>query len=140
VALQLSVDACGRTFIVDDGEVNAGVVSLFGGLSSSAQSAVSPPFPDSDSDAERRSLSLLFRRLWNSSLDWEYLFAGLLGCVRSLPDSVSLLSVDRIDSLLSEDALFELILGISPDYFRLLRRVRCDPVIGSRPPAFERAT
>jgi hypothetical protein len=52
VALQLSVDACERTFIIDDGEVNAGAVSLFGRLSSSAQPAVWPPFPDSD--AERR--------------------------------------------------------------------------------------
>jgi hypothetical protein len=56
VALQLSVDACVRTFAVDDSEVNAGAVSLFGCLSSSAQSAVSPPFPDSDSDPERWSL------------------------------------------------------------------------------------
>jgi hypothetical protein len=86
VALQLSVDACVRTFVVDDGEVNAG-----------AQSPVWPPFPDSVSDAERRSLSLLFRRLWNSSLERESLFAGTQGCVRSLPASVSLLSVDAID-------------------------------------------
>jgi hypothetical protein len=61
VALQLSVDACGRTFVVDDGEVNAGAVSLFGRLSSSAQSVVRPPFPDAD--PERRSLSLLFQPL-----------------------------------------------------------------------------
>jgi hypothetical protein len=45
VALQLSVNAFGRTLVVDDGEVNAGAVSLFGRLSSSAQSPVSPHFP-----------------------------------------------------------------------------------------------
>jgi hypothetical protein len=87
VALQLSVDACGRTFVVDDGEVNVGAVSLFRRLSS---------------DPERRSLSSLFRWLWKSSQEWESIFAGPRGCVRSLPDSVSLLSVEAVNSLLSD--------------------------------------
>jgi hypothetical protein len=65
VALQLSVNACGQTFVVDDGAVNARAVSLSGRLSSSAQSPVSP----SISDPERRSLTLLFQRLWNLSLE-----------------------------------------------------------------------
>jgi hypothetical protein len=141
------VDACGRKFVVNDGEVNAVAISLFGRRSSSVQSPDSPPFPVSDSDPGRRSLSLLFRRLWNSFLEGESLFAGPRGCVRSLPDSVSLLSVEAFDCLLSdvtfciesEDALFELIIGLGPDYFRLLRHVRWDRLTGSLPPAFEEA-
>jgi hypothetical protein len=124
-----------------------GQTTLFGFLSSSAQSGVLPPLPDSDSDPEKRSLSLLFRRLWNSSLEWESLFAGPRDCVRSLPVSVSLFSVDAVDCLLSdttfcmesENALFEFLLGLRPDYCRLLRHVRWDRLTGSLPPAFEKA-
>jgi hypothetical protein len=50
----------------------------------------------------RGALSFLFPRLWNSSLKWESRLAGRRGCVRSLPDSVLLLSVDAIDCLLSD--------------------------------------
>jgi hypothetical protein len=135
VALQLSVDACGRTFVVKDGEVNARAVSLFGRLSCSSRSPVSPPLPDFDSDshAETRSLSLFFRRLWNSSLERKPLFAVLRGCVRSLPDSVSLLSADAVDSIFS-DATFCIDSEIS-----LLRHVRWNCLTESLPPAFEKA-
>jgi hypothetical protein len=48
VALHVSVDAWVRTFAVEDGVVNAGAVSFLGIF------------------AERRWLSFLFQRLWNS--------------------------------------------------------------------------
>jgi hypothetical protein len=97
----------------------------------------------SDSDAERRSLSFLFQQLWNSSLEWESLVARPRGCVRSLPASVSLPSVDRLLSdatfcIESEDALFELILGLGCDYFGLPRHLRWDRSTRSLPPAFAR--
>jgi hypothetical protein len=132
VGLQLSVDAWVRTFAVEGGEVSAGAVSL------SAQSRVSPPVCDCDSDPERRALIFLFRRLWNSSLGWESLFAGLQGCAQSLPNSVSLLSVDAAMVFVSEDALFEWILCHGSDSFVLLRHVRWDRLTGSLPPAFGR--
>jgi hypothetical protein len=113
--------------------VNAGAVSLSGRLSSSAQSAVWPPFPDSD--PERWSLRLLFRRLWNWYLRWKSLFAGPRDCVPALPASVSLL-FDLTFCIENESALFEFILGLGSDYFRLLRHVRWDCLTQSLPPAF----
>jgi hypothetical protein len=143
VALELSVDACARTFIVDEPEVNATAIPFFEGLSSFAQSAISP----SVSDSARGSLSLLFRCLWNSSLELKPLFTGPRGGVRSLPNSVSVLSVEAIDCLLSdatfcidrEDLLLEWILGLGADYLSLLGRVQWSGLTADLVSAFERA-
>jgi hypothetical protein len=59
------------------------------------------------------------------SMTWTSLFTGPRGCVRSLPNLLSLLSVDALDSVLSNvtfckesgDALFELILGLGSIVF-----------------------
>jgi hypothetical protein len=102
VAVQLSVDACGRTFVVDDPEVNATAISFFECLSSSSEPNLSLPA----SASSRESLSFLFRGLWNSSLELDSLFTGPRGGVPSLPDSVLLLSVDAVDALLSDRTFF----------------------------------
>jgi hypothetical protein len=53
----------------------------------------------------RSLLSLLFQCLPNSVLERESIFAEPLGCVRSLPDLVSL-SVDAVDCLLSDGTVW----------------------------------
>jgi hypothetical protein len=69
---------------------------------------------------------LLFRRLWNSSIECAFL--------PSPSESISLLSVDALDCVLSDgcfsfdsaDALCEMIVGLGSDYFLLLPHVRWD--------------
>jgi hypothetical protein len=60
---------------------------------------------------------------------------------------VSLLSVDAVEIILSdaifciesEEALFELILGLGPDYFPLRGHLRWHRLTGSLPPALAKA-
>jgi hypothetical protein len=114
IAAQLSVDACARTFSVCDPRIG---VSPFDRLLSQSTAAILGD--------DRGSLGLLFGELWNNSVEAAFLVAPSLG-------SLSLLSLDALDSLLSEavlgvgneDSLFCDLLKLGRDYFVLLRHVR----------------
>jgi hypothetical protein len=142
VALGLSIDSCVRTFIIEEAEVDATSISSFSLFLSSQQRLLRPA-----SDSIQRSLSLLFGRLLNSSLELDFLFPLPGDCVPSLPNSVSLLSLDAVECLLrdrrfcieSEDRLFEWILGLGADFFPLLRHVRWDLLRPGVPCDFEMA-
>jgi hypothetical protein len=124
IALQLSVDSCARRFVVD--EVHSDAISHFKGVLSGAKSGVS------GSAFVGRSLSLLFGRLRNPLLELAVLFAGGGNSVPFLSDSLSLLSLEALDSVLSEwnfsvktpDSLFETITNLGAISFPLLRHVR----------------
>jgi hypothetical protein len=84
-------------------------------------------------DFDRRSLCLLFTPLGNSALEPTRLFLEQL---RSLPfglDSISLLSVEALDAVLSEwsvdvgseEAIPEIFLSRGSDYSPLLRHIHC---------------
>jgi hypothetical protein len=121
VALQLSVDACAHKMNVHDGRIGSLAISSFWRLLNAGGVSLSP--------SKSRSLGLLFGRLSNPDLECR--FTGL-----APTDSLSLLSVDALDALLSdggmalpisldsEDALLEAILGLGEDYFPLLKHVR----------------
>jgi hypothetical protein len=79
------------------------------------------PTPSSSSDFGDGSLSFLFRRLWNPTLEEFWPFAGEGDRSPFRWDSIRLLSVDALDAVLcangviieSEDALFSLIVLLS---------------------------
>jgi hypothetical protein len=119
VAAQLLVDACARTFSIWDPRIDVSSFDCL--LSECIRNAAIV-------SCDGRSLGLLFGDLWNSELE-----AAFLG-VAFGSDSLSLLSVDALDSLLSEavfaveieDLLFRTILGLGEEYFPLLLYVRWD--------------
>jgi hypothetical protein len=130
VALQLSVDSCALRFTVDCDDVSGCVVSFLGGVERAAV-GLDLTFPG---DFDRRPEPMGLRGLCDPVVERAFLSAeGSVG----LPfpaDSISLLSVDAVDSVLrdcgvcieSECSLFEIIVGLGSDYLPLLRHVRWD--------------
>jgi hypothetical protein len=124
VVLQLSVDACARTFAVRDSRISGAVLPPFARLLFRGSAA-----PKIASDPE---LSLLFGRLCNPDLERQSLLRPNGG--PSVSDAISLLSVEALDALLSdgsfgigsEGALLSTLLRLGPDFFPLLRHVRWD--------------
>jgi hypothetical protein len=124
VALQLSVDSCARRLVVD--EVDSDAISHLKGVLSGAGSGVS------GSAVVGRSLSFLFGRLRNAVLELAVLFASGCTFVPFVSDSLSLLSLEALDLVLSEwnfsvttaDSLFETITNLGAVSFPLLRHVR----------------
>jgi hypothetical protein len=126
VALQLSVDSCSRRFVVD--EVHSDAIPLFKDVLSCARSR-----PSASGDDER-SLSVLFGQLRNPLLEFWFLFLSGRDSVRFRSSSLSLLSLEALDLVLSKcevydrsaDSLFERIINLGPVSFPLLRHVRWD--------------
>jgi hypothetical protein len=128
VALQLSVDACSRTFAVCDGRIGFDAVRLFRCFLS-GESAVTSP-------SATGGLSCLMGWLGNSSL--ELYFLSRRGVCRPLSEAISLLSVEALDSLLTdfvfgtgtgiegEGWLLSTLVGCGSDYFQLLHHIRWD--------------
>jgi hypothetical protein len=92
VSLQLSVDSCARRFIFNESEVNSDAISFFERLLSD---------PSAYNLIDRR-LTVLFKGLWNPSLEEACFFTEPLACAPALADSISLLSVDALDVILSD--------------------------------------
>jgi hypothetical protein len=123
VALQLSVDGCARRFAVDGAEIDAAAISFFGGLLSNAEA------PGGAFD--QRLLISVFKGLWNPMLEGGFIFTSRYCSVPFVQESISLLSLDALESVLCEsgflidsvDSLFEGIVCLGCDYFPLLRHV-----------------
>jgi hypothetical protein len=123
VAEQLSVDACAGVFSVFHDRLDFDSIS---GLISDSNASIAMSADRSVS----RSLGLLFGDLLNSALEASFLRPPFLSDLNSL----SLLSIDAFESLLSEvflpieseDCLFRAIVGLDRSYFPLLRHVRWD--------------
>jgi hypothetical protein len=104
--------------------MDAAAVSFFGGLLSDAEA------PGGVFD--QRLLISVFKGLWNPMLEGGSVFAGGCCSVPFVPESISLLSLDALESVLCEggflidyaDSLFEAIICLGCDYFPLLRDVR----------------
>jgi TPR repeat protein len=113
VALQLSVDPCARTFAIDDPRICGRLLPAFARLLAGGR--LSRP----------SLLGSLARPLGHPALE------GML-LPRSSADSISLLSVDALDALLSEaaialdgeDSLLSALLDLGPEYLPLLRHVQ----------------
>jgi hypothetical protein len=118
VALQLSVDSCARLFTLD--HLDSDAISFLRQLQSNA------------TDFHPLSLGSLFEHLWNPALELSFLFPEQRDSLPFSSDSISLLSVDALDRLFGEycvyvddeNSLFQLIIGLDPDYHPLLRHVQ----------------
>jgi hypothetical protein len=122
VALQLSVDACSRSFTIMDSRITGGSLPEFGRLLSGG---VIP---------EPSNLGYLCEKLENPSLEQKVLHPPDGG--NDSTDSISLFSVDALDGLLSdgivqiesEDWLLLRLFELGRDYFPLLRHIHWNMV------------
>jgi hypothetical protein len=134
VGLQLTVDSCALRFTVDCGEVNGRLASFFCAVDGAAESA-DWTFPGG---CDRRDELLELRGVCDPVFERVFLNAEGRAGVPFPADSISLLSVDAVDSVLSdcgvciesEASFFEVLVGLGSDYFPLLRHVRWDELSG----------
>jgi hypothetical protein len=132
VALQYSVDACAREFVVEDQEVNATAISFFESFISGSKSSVSL------SPSDWGSLSFLFGHLWNTPLELACLCKEVQRKVPLRLESISLLSIEALENLLCEwsfcvegvRSLFEVIVSHGCEYFPLLHHVKRNDLKG----------
>jgi hypothetical protein len=126
VADLLSVDGCVRSFsVLADWAGDLGIEGFLSGFDSGLSSIAGLSGLSGIGAVERRSLGLLFGRLSNADLE-----AAFLGCEIG-SDSLSLLSVDALSSLLSEafpifgnaDSIFSMIRHRGDSYFGLLGHI-----------------
>jgi hypothetical protein len=138
VALQLSTDARAREFIPEDRTIDAAAILIFRSLLADAVWGV-PSF-----DCARVSLSLLFRLLWNPTVERLCFFPGPLSRLPFPSDSISLLSVEAVDFVLSnrtfcldkQYSLFELFVCLGSDDVPILPPVQWNHLSQDRPPSF----